>query len=926
MDLTSTAAQWIWCDDHGRGRNIFARFRCLLELSGEVHAAGLNLFGDARWRLRVNGQVAAYGPGRFVPAHPEFDQIDLKPWLRISGNESVVNEPVVNEIVVEVWSPGSSTFQTMPESSGGFIAWGTVRTTQGDHELTTPGTWQVEQSTAWDRHAPAYSFAQGPVEILDQRVLAVADAWQTPVLRGERPWGELAPRSIAALGLRLRRPVALPLVATLASDEIRLSGRRQRQVGVDRPQRFPYALTIDSPCAQSVTAGLFWGPHWLNGEELSVERDAQRGNRENVVLQLRQGSNLLYGEPEVLTDIWAHYIALPVAAGLTPGMLHLGAVRSEPDLRQRRGAVPTSWDTLRALPLDWEDAPIRGSFGVTPARDLAWDRPERMLGADLRLPLTLTTDEAPAGWVLIADFGDEFLGHVQFEITAPAGTVIDLASDERRRADGLLGLYASNPFVDGADRIIHDGGRAVHELFHPRGGRYLQVAIRPPANADGEVELHSLVLRDHQVPVLADGRFACSDPVFGWTWETSRRTLQACVEDAFLDCPWRERGTYLGDALVEAATLAAVTSDLSIAKRCVNLWAQSQMPDGQMQDSAPSWHRAPLADFSLLWVVLLHQLWSRDGDLGDAARWWPAVGRILSSPRYRSSHGALWDAMPGCEPFVDWGALRSDRTGQGNACINAFRLRALECAGELATALGYSADAARWQTERSTVLAQFQRALWLPQAGRFARRLQDGVADSEGEALHANVLALAFGLAAPEQEAVLLAYIERVLPGNCQRAVRGRSEGHIELYFLSYALEGLYRHGRAAFAEQVMREHWDVMRRGGAWTMWETLSHGATGGGSLCHAWSTTPARWFHERVLGVRPLTAGEPGRWLIAPESSLEWAEGMVPVPGGGSIWVAWRRIRGRIAIEATATPGIELVVREDAGAPVAPALVPV
>jgi hypothetical protein len=913
MESKPPAAHWVWCDDHGRGRNVFVRFRRVLHLVGEIQTADFALFGDARWRLRVNEQIVAYGPGRFVPTHPEFDRLDLRPWLRTGDNE----------LLVEVWSPGSSTFQTMPESAGGFIAWGTVRTSAGEHGLATPGRWQVQPATAWDPQAPAYSFAQGPVEILDQRIQRAEETWFAPVLRAQGPWGDLQPRSIPPLGLGLREPVALPLVATLIDDEIRISGRRQRREDIPAPQRFPYAIELTSPCVQTVTAGLFWGPHWLNGELLATTRDPVCGNRENAVLHLRRGSNLLYGEPEVLTDIWGHYLALPRAAGLTMGPLRLGAVQPEAELRTRRGDVPATCSALEQR-LDWVEIPATGNHGVTPARDLAWDRPGRSLGSGLALPLLLDPATAPAGWVLIADFGDEFLGHVQVELTAPAGTVVDVASDERMRGDGLLGLYTSNPFVDGADRIIHAGGRAVLELFHPRGGRYLQIAIRPPAARPDDaaavepLELHRLAVRDHQVPVLGDGRFCSADPVFNWTWDASRRTLQACVEDAFLDCPWRERGTYLGDALVEAATLAAVSGDLAIAKRSLRLWAQSQMPDGQMQDSAPSWHRTPLVDFSLLWIVLLHQLWQRDGELGDARRWWPVVGRILASPRYQTSIGVLWDCGPECHLFVDWGVHRADRTGRGNACLNAFRLRALECACELAGAVGAAADAARWQAERSAVLAAFRSALWLPQEGRFAGRLTDsGAADAAGEGLHGNVLALAFGLADAGQEAALLAYVESKLAENCQRALAGRTQGHLELYFLSYLLEGLYRCGRSTLAEAVMREHWGLMRSRGAWTMWETVSHGSVGGGSLCHAWSTTPARWFHERVLGVRPLTAGEPGRWLVAPESALDWAEGMVPVPGGGSIWVAWRRIRGRIAIEATASPGIELVVREEVAA---------
>lgn len=897
-DEHADQATWVWSDAHGGGRNVFAWFRRRLDLAAVPATAVLHLFADARWRLRVDGVVVAYGPCRFVPGHPEFDSIDLRPWLHAG----------CNLLLVEVWSPGCSTFQTMPESSGGFIAWGTV----GAHDLATPGAWQVQRSVAWDATAPAYSFAQGPVEILDLARLPPGGwspdteaGWLAPVARIDRPWGLLQPRSLPALGTGQIRPVSLSLVAALDAGEVRWSCRCQRPAGGVGRQRFPYALAISSPRAQRLSLGLFWGPHWLNGAELAMVTDPQLGNRQNATVELRAGDNLLYGEPEALRESWAHYVALPAAADVTCGPLRIGLVLGEAELAMRRGAVPLCEADLKRLAVDWHE--VRpAAAGAIPARDMAWDRPGRPIAADA-LPLRFDAACDPAGWVVVADFGGEFLGHVRVEIEAPAGTVVDVASDERRRADGQLGFYATNHSIDGADRVVLSGGRQQVELFHPRGGRWVQLAIRPAFGVgSGVVVVHDLALRSHQVPVARDGTFACSDPVFDWTWDAAHRTLQACVEDAFIDCPWRERGTYLGDALVEAATLAAFERNPAVARRCLSLWAQGQLPDGQMQDSVPSWHRHPLPDFSLIWILLLHQMWSRDGDLADATRWWAVVPRILASPGYKAGPGGLWEGGAGL--FIDWGVEPADRTGEANACLNAFRLRALACAVELATALGRSAEAAAFSAERATLLSEFRRRLWLPEAGCFARRTCEGRPDPEGSAAHANALVLAFALADPAQEPGVLAHLEGVLASNAQRTIEGGTGSHLELYFLSYALEGLYRCGRPAVAEQVMRQHWGAMETRGAWTMWESLRRGAEGSGSLCHAWSTTPARWFHERVLGVRPVRPGDPSLMLVAPDSALDWAEGDVPHPAG-LVHVAWKRRDGRIEITATAPPGVQL-----------------
>ena len=133
-----TASAWIWTDAHGSDRNDFSLFRRVLELPAWPDSAELHLFADARYRLRVNGAIVGYGPGRFVPAHPAFDTIDLKPWLK----------PGTNVVLVEAWAPNANSFQAMPESRGGFIAWGAVSCHGAQTDLATLGADVLGQGEA----------------------------------------------------------------------------------------------------------------------------------------------------------------------------------------------------------------------------------------------------------------------------------------------------------------------------------------------------------------------------------------------------------------------------------------------------------------------------------------------------------------------------------------------------------------------------------------------------------------------------------------------------------------------------------------------------------------------------------------------------------------------------------------------------------
>src|SRR5690606_35284666 len=80
-------AQPTWCDGNGGGRNVFAHFRLTLHLAETPARAVLHLLAGPRYRLRVNHHILAYEPNAFPVAHPEFDSIDLVPWLRQGENE-----------------------------------------------------------------------------------------------------------------------------------------------------------------------------------------------------------------------------------------------------------------------------------------------------------------------------------------------------------------------------------------------------------------------------------------------------------------------------------------------------------------------------------------------------------------------------------------------------------------------------------------------------------------------------------------------------------------------------------------------------------------------------------------------------------------------------------------------------------------------
>lgn len=872
-------AQYIWCDPHGRGRNVFALFRRSFRLATLPARAELHLFADTRYRLCVNGTVAGYGPARFFPKHPQFDTVDLAPLLRRGRNE----------ITVEVNSSGASAFQTVP-SVGGFIAWGNI----GAVDLATPGDWQACRLADRDPWAAPFSFAIGPVEIRDLRVNA-AD-WHQPVLHeNQQHWGPLTPRPTPTLSLRERLPERLRLIAPVLQPEERLGYRLNADLtGIVKPCTC-FTLTIHSPVAQEITLGLFWGDHFLNGVALDRVTDENLGNRQTAVATLRAGTNFLYGESHTLAACWTVMLGLPKDKGLrAEGLRCTDALPYAEIAARRQERIPTRADELPDLP--WKTPPPLND----PAREMGWDAIAEPLAAQpeniFPLPLPVgATGTATA----VYDFGGEFIGHVMLDVDAPPGTVVDVANDEVLRPNGALHLFKSHWGVNSADRFILRGGGEQIEAFHPRGGRYLQVTVR---NATGPVMLRRVSVRLTTTLVEITGHFECSDPVLNWTWQSGRDTVLAGLEDSYADSPWRERGTYLADSLVEFHTHRLLSTELSVPRRVLWLFALAQREDGLIPPCAPSHLNDVLADFTVIWVRWLHDFWVHTGNRDVVRELWPTVERIIAGSGWTEAPSGLWDA-DAMHVFTDWSATKESKRGE-NGVLNAFRFRALECAAVLAGVLGKRREATRYAREARRVAKAFQ-SLWDAKNGRFAAHKR-GDQLSDEPAMHANILALDFGLARRDQVKSVLDY---VVEGTAW--TRQLKPGHPDLYFFFYLLETLAKHGRTDVAELRIREVYGDLQRRGFWTLPESYQRAVNGRDSHCHAWSSGPSRYMMEQTLGLQQVRPGDTRNWIVAPAATtVTWARGAMPTPHG-LIQVEWELVGGKRTVTVQAPKGVSVRV---------------
>jgi hypothetical protein len=901
-DTTFEHSAFCWPKGLHSSRNQFVSFERRFKVDS-IQPMYIYLFADTRYRLFVNEIFVAYGPGRFVTQFPEYDTHHLTPHL-IPGE---------NMVRVEVNYYGCSSFQSMPDGQPGFIAAG--GNGDGTIDMSTPGLWLATIHHAWDADAPHFSFAQNPAEICDTRQLtrelsAPAEHQLVTLTGKDKPWSPPVRRATTYPDYLQVRPLQVLAAGPLSDCRrwgVQLKGINTFGNTIKEKQQFvSFATWLWSKGKQSVSMDCFWVELELNGSRITISYPKRLGNHGEAQLQLHEGWNFLSGNIEILENYWPLLLGLPPKSELNLLALpnhSCGAAFSISPTLSGRFLLPCP--TLPAnfeLPDKWRIAENDLSK-VTPARLVAWDTPDQQF-VTREIPI-ISLDQVArqtghaALWAF--DFGDEFYGHPVIDVEAPAGTILDVAYDDWKRSDGCVNLYESNPFTDAADRFVLKGGRQRIEALNPRGGYYLQILLRAPLSEYAEFVVHDVAVRRRTTLHDGPGEFECDNELMNWIWRTSTHTLQASTDEAYADCPWRERGSYIGDSLVNFHLNRLITTDLSPAKRTFDMFGKAQRPDGLLPGCAPSWLREAHEDFALIWVQAIRDYWAYTGDVDFVSDQWPVIQRLLKSKSWKADTDGLWDST-GLRNFVDWGAEQTDREGAGNAAINIFRVAALRAASELSFAIKLFDQADLYLREADTVTKAIIGKLWNSKAGRF-----DSHIGADTNAIHANILAVRYGIGPSDQ---ILDYLSPLLSANFEKGISGaRASGYAELYFFIYLLPALADHGRAELAEDLIREHYGFIQALGRPTLPETIRCVETLEGSFCHSWSGAPAIYATEYVLGLRQTTPGNPNAYLLAPVvSGYLNAKGTLP-HRNGNIIVSWKRQGSRIAADVSIPRGVTL-----------------
>lgn len=515
------------------------------------------------------------------------------------------------------------------------------------------------------------------------------------------------------------------------------------------------------------------------------------------------------------------------------------------------------------------------------------------------------------------DFGRERTGAVQLAAVGRAGQRLTLRYGEELDGDGRV-LSPMRCGCDYEDHWTLAEGRSLLHPFAYKGFRYLEVlglapggaAFQPSAGPDAARPKSPAGPDAPDAPdgaVISNSADACPDAAQSlpaltecWLWERHyplpenactlrcaageledifalcKNAVRCGCQEGYLDCPTREKGQYLGDAVITARAQLWLSGDFRLLRKCIGDFAATAPITPGLLAVAPGGLRQEVADYSLLFAALPLTDYAFTGDKTFLQSCWPAVcGVVNHYAGYCRADGLLQNVVCSWN-MVDWPESARDgydfaltRPAVAPGChnvINALWVGALRMQAKMARILGLDAPHAGLE---EAAAAAFYTAFYRPQQRLFADSEQSGHCS-----IHANAFAACFGLTRPEDADAYAALL----------FAPGRYCGPWAAYF---ALRGLARLGRYREAWQFITRQdahgWRSMLRQGATACFEAFGKEQKWNTSLCHPWAAGALPVLIEELAGLHP-DPGAPGGLAFAPQLPGELGGFCLTVPFKG------------------------------------------
>lgn len=446
----------------------------------------------------------------------------------------------------------------------------------------------------------------------------------------------------------------------------------------------------------------------------------------------------------------------------------------------------------------------------------------------------------------------------------------------------------SNGILNGNFDLLEPNGLAInYETFWFRTFRYIRFEI---CTGSDTLTINNLNYIETGYPLEVIGEYESSDETHKKLWDISLRTLLRCMHETYEDCPYYEQLQYAMDSRLEMLFTYQLSLDDKLARKCINDFHSSLLPNGLLQSRFPSLVKQIIPGFCLQYIFMLEDHLMYFGDLDFIKQYRPTIDSILSWFDRNIQQQGLVDKT-GYWSFVDW--------------VGGWEMSSVPNANKVGPTTIYN--------------LMYAKAL---QSAAFINKVTDRIGMSEEYLNRSNQIIKAVKTYCYDENTQLFKDGPEVeeYSQHCQvwavlcDAVTGESAKELMLNTLncdiakvSYAMSFyLFRALEKTGLYDKVQQLLDTWRHLADLNL-TTWVEDPVSQRSDCHAWGSVPLYEFHSMNLGVKPLGVGYSKIQIKPFVGDLQYVKGVV-MTNKGKVFVEWNVTGNIFAIHIVSPDKVE------------------
>ncbi|MBQ7900381.1 MAG: family 78 glycoside hydrolase catalytic domain [Clostridia bacterium] len=436
----------------------------------------------------------------------------------------------------------------------------------------------------------------------------------------------------------------------------------------------------------------------------------------------------------------------------------------------------------------------------------------------------------------IVDLGQEVVGLCSLKFASDRVQSINVAYGELLENGGVKRCIGDRDFS--FDYVAVKGGNEYTNYMLRLACRYIEINSEYPIDIEyaGIIpQVYPVERRTMQLPDELDRRI----------YDICVNTLEKCMMEHYVDCPWREQCLYAFDSRNQMLSgyYAFEGGNYDYARANLLLISKDRREDNILSICFPSNEKLSIPSFSLHYIVAVCEYMQHSGDMSLGAEVMQKLQSLLRAFLDNTKDGLVcrfpesyhWN-------FYDWSEYMEGRFGKeegqkSDFMINCLMVMALNSYDKICSMLGCdNLFAGRGEQ----IAKAADKAFFNEESGLY---FVSGKTEKPTEL--ANSLAVVCGIAKGERGEYI-----------CQKLVSGKLI-ECSLSMKAFKYDALLATDSAKYKPAVLdeiRATYKPMLDFGSDTVWETAAGASDfdNAGSLCHGWSAIPVYYYHKFVRDI--------------------------------------------------------------------------